>query len=143
MEQESIDRREEDPLTQPNEQLDREKKLAEIKSYDDSWWLRYLEEKTVFDAENIKSQKVWLIEELESLLEENKQLQQKLLDYEGCKGVEDYYRVLSELRETQAELSAKDNKLEEIEKIVGSIELNDQPKDIIYQISKILPIIRG
>ncbi|BBI32470.1 hypothetical protein [Cohnella abietis] len=58
----------------PNEQLDHEKKLAEIKSYDDSWWLRYLEEKTIFDADNIKAHKQWLIEEVDRLLEENKRL---------------------------------------------------------------------
>ena len=43
--------------------------LEKIKSYDDSWWLKYLEENTVFAAEQIKAQKEWLIEQAEQVLE--------------------------------------------------------------------------
>jgi hypothetical protein len=39
--------------------------LEEIKSYNDSYWLRYLAENTIFDTENIKAQKEWLIKQLE------------------------------------------------------------------------------
>lgn len=38
--------------------------LEEIKGYDDSYWLRYLAENTIFDTENIKAQKDWLINRL-------------------------------------------------------------------------------
>ncbi|MYX21971.1 hypothetical protein GTY77_18175 [Streptomyces sp. SID8380] len=40
--------------------------LEEIKSYDDSYWLRYLAENTIFDTENIRGQKEWLIKQLEA-----------------------------------------------------------------------------
>jgi hypothetical protein len=40
--------------------------IEEIKSYDDSYWLRYLAENTIFDTENIKAQKDWLIKQLEA-----------------------------------------------------------------------------
>jgi CRISPR/Cas system CSM-associated protein Csm2 small subunit len=40
--------------------------LEEIKRYDDSYWLRYLAENTIFDTENIKAQKKWLIKQLEA-----------------------------------------------------------------------------
>jgi hypothetical protein len=40
--------------------------LEEIKSYNDSYWLRYLAENTIFDTENIKAQKDWLIKQLEA-----------------------------------------------------------------------------
>lgn len=44
--------------------------LEEIKSYDDSYWLRYLAENTIFDTENIKAQKDWLINQLTAAKEE-------------------------------------------------------------------------
>ncbi|WP_422661632.1 hypothetical protein ACK8P5_26280 (plasmid) [Paenibacillus sp. EC2-1] len=40
--------------------------LETIKRYDDSFWLRYLAENTVFDTDNIKAQKDWLIEQVEA-----------------------------------------------------------------------------
>ena len=39
--------------------------LEEIKSYDDSFWLNILKQRTVFDTDNIKAQKEWLIEQAE------------------------------------------------------------------------------
>ncbi|WP_010500630.1 hypothetical protein [Paenibacillus elgii] len=41
--------------------------LEDIKSYDDSYWLRYLSENTIFDTENIRQQKAWLIKTVEQL----------------------------------------------------------------------------
>lgn len=41
--------------------------LETIKRYDDSWWLRYLKDNTVFDADEIKAQKDWLISRVEEL----------------------------------------------------------------------------
>lgn len=41
--------------------------LETIKRYDDSWWLRYLKDNTVFDADEIKAQKDWLINRVEEL----------------------------------------------------------------------------
>lgn len=41
--------------------------LETIKRYDDSWWLSYLKQHTVFDTENIKAQKDWLIKQAETL----------------------------------------------------------------------------
>lgn len=54
--------------------------LETIKRYDDSWWLEYLKQKTVFDTENIKAQKNWLIEQAEkaqNLEGINKRLEKK------------------------------------------------------------------
>jgi esterase/lipase superfamily enzyme len=39
--------------------------LETIKRYDDSWWLEYLRRNTVFDADNIKAQKDWLVKQAE------------------------------------------------------------------------------
>jgi hypothetical protein len=39
--------------------------LEEIKRYDDSIWLRILKQRTVFDTDNIKAQKDWLIQRAE------------------------------------------------------------------------------
>ena len=39
--------------------------LEEIKRYDDSFWLHILKRRTVFDTDNIKAQKEWLIEQAE------------------------------------------------------------------------------
>ncbi|MBR2246301.1 MAG: hypothetical protein IJ880_04635 [Bacilli bacterium] len=41
--------------------------LEEIKRYDDSMWLHILKKRTVFDTENIKAQKDWLIKQAEKL----------------------------------------------------------------------------
>ncbi|WP_442636546.1 hypothetical protein [Rossellomorea marisflavi] len=41
--------------------------LETIKRFDDSWWLSYLREKTVFDADTIKAHKEWLLEQAEQL----------------------------------------------------------------------------
>lgn len=43
--------------------------LEKVKRYDDSWWLHYLKENTVFDAEGIKAHKDWLIEQAERVTE--------------------------------------------------------------------------
>lgn len=39
--------------------------LDEIKQYDDSWWQRYLRDRTIFDVDNIKAQKDWLMRTVE------------------------------------------------------------------------------
>jgi hypothetical protein len=39
--------------------------LEEIKRYDDSVWLHILKQRTVFDTDNIKAQKEWLIQRAE------------------------------------------------------------------------------
>lgn len=52
--------------------------LEEIKKYDDYFWLRYLSEHTVFDTENIKAQKDWLIAEVEKLQQENERYKEAL-----------------------------------------------------------------
>lgn len=36
--------------------------LEKVKRYDDSWWLHYLKENTVFDTEQIKAHKDYLME---------------------------------------------------------------------------------
>lgn len=41
--------------------------LQTIKRYDDSWWLSYLKQHTVFDTDHIKAQKDWLIKQAETL----------------------------------------------------------------------------
>lgn len=41
--------------------------LEDIKKYDDYFWLRYLSEHTIFDTDNIKAQKDWLIAEVDRL----------------------------------------------------------------------------
>jgi fructose/tagatose bisphosphate aldolase len=57
--------------------------LEEIKSYDDSYWLRYLAENTIFDTENIKAQKDWLIKQLEAEKERVDKLEMILKATEG------------------------------------------------------------
>ena len=54
--------------------------------------------------------------ELQQSREENTILQQKLKDYEGCKGVEDYYSVLCALRDTRVELEGLRKELDSREK---------------------------
>lgn len=51
--------------------------LEEIKKYDDSYWLRYLAENTIFDTENIKAQKDWLINQLTAEKERGDDLQER------------------------------------------------------------------
>lgn len=65
----------------------------------DFWYQLCTQERELF-----KAQKDHMREELE-------QAQQKLKDYEGCKGIEAYYRVLSELRETREELEKENEQL--------------------------------
>lgn len=89
-------------------------------------------------------------EKMNQLVAELEQEKQKLKDYEGCKGIEEYYAAVSRLRECRTELeqvkaerdTAK-TKLQEIEQLVGGIELNEPINSVIHKISKVLPIIRG
>ena len=58
-------------IMNPKTETDEERwDLEKIKSYDDSWWLRYLEAYSVFDTEGIKAQKDWLIERVQELEDE-------------------------------------------------------------------------
>jgi hypothetical protein len=57
--------------------------LEEIKRYDDSYWLRYLAENTIFDTENIKAQKDWLINQLTAEKERADKLEMSLEAIEG------------------------------------------------------------
>lgn len=41
--------------------------LKTIKQYDDSWWLAFLRERSIFDVDNIKAQKEWLLEQAEKV----------------------------------------------------------------------------
>jgi hypothetical protein len=55
-------------------------KFEEIKSYDDYWWLEYLREKSIFDVDNIKAHKDYLIKTLDESLLEIKQLRESLIN---------------------------------------------------------------
>lgn len=66
-------------MNQSNELVETiEKALEDIESYDDSYWQHYLRQNTIFDVDNIKSQKESLIKMLRALLEENKLAEQTL-----------------------------------------------------------------
>jgi hypothetical protein len=76
-----------------------EMNLEEIKKYDDYFWLRYLKENTVFDTDNIKAQKDWLMqrleryeEELEEVKQKNKQLQEGFNDQ---KEIANHFHMMS------------------------------------------------
>ncbi|MBT2759993.1 hypothetical protein [Paenibacillus sp. ISL-20] len=90
--------------------------LEEIKSYDDSYWLRYLAENTIFDTENIKAQKDWLIKQLEAEKErgdkanESYRLLRKLYD-EQCSEKMKYYNEMVIEKERANKLITKIRKL--------------------------------
>ncbi|MGO4699487.1 hypothetical protein AB4Z50_35220 [Paenibacillus sp. 2TAB26] len=56
-------------MEEQKELEDIKNKLTEIKQYDDYFWLRYLQENTIFDTDNIKAQKDWLIASLERFIQ--------------------------------------------------------------------------
>lgn len=76
--------------------------LEEIKSYDDSYWLRYLAENTIFDTENIKAQKDWLINQLTAAKEEIARI--------NCDYYADKQRFVVQRRELE-ESKAREKKL--------------------------------
>lgn len=49
--------------------------LETVKQYDDSWWLAYLKENTVFDTEQIKAHIDFLIEQAERVQELEKEIE--------------------------------------------------------------------
>jgi|SRR5579875_664969 len=62
--------------------------LETVKSYDDNWWLSFLRERSIFDVDNIKRHKDWLIKtveeqqkEIEQLNKENTELKKKIAIY--------------------------------------------------------------
>jgi hypothetical protein len=55
-------------------------KFLELKTYDDYWWLQYLREKTIFDVDNIKAQKDYLIQSVEELRQEKSNLVKALIN---------------------------------------------------------------
>ncbi|MNO55017.1 hypothetical protein D3C76_455000 [compost metagenome] len=70
----------------------RDLSLEEIKSYDDSYWLHYLKENTIFDTENIRTHKEWLINQVEAEKERGDSL---LAMLERVKSDIDEFRVLT------------------------------------------------
>lgn len=52
--------------------------------------------------------------DLQQSREENERLQQKLKDYEGCKGIEEFYTVLCKFRDCQSERDRLQGELEQV-----------------------------
>lgn len=92
--------------------------LEEIKNYDDSYWLRYLAENTIFDTENIKAQKDWLINQLEAEKERadkaEAELSQLQSDFNYITTVKDSHKKrLEEWGNRALESEAREQKLKE------------------------------
>ena len=65
--------------------------LETIKRYDDTFWLMYLKENTVFDADGIQEKKEWLIQSLEAHQDALK-LALDTLEKNGLKN-EEYFKI--------------------------------------------------
>ncbi|AJD93219.1 hypothetical protein JMA_39010 (plasmid) [Jeotgalibacillus malaysiensis] len=67
--------------------------LETIKRYDDTLWLMYLKENTVFDADGIQEKKEWLIQTLEAH-QDALQLALEVMEKNGLKN-EEYVKIQS------------------------------------------------
>ena len=67
--------------------------LETIKRYDDTLWLMYLKENTVFDADGIQEKKEWLIQSLEAH-QDALQFALEMMEKNGLKN-EDYFKIQS------------------------------------------------
>lgn len=71
--------------------------LETIKRYDDTLWLMYLKENTVFDADGIQEKKEWLIQSLEAH-QDALQFALEVMEKNGLKN-EDYFKIQSMVKE--------------------------------------------
>lgn len=91
--------------------------LEKVKSYDDSWWLKYLEAYSVFDTEGIKAQKDWLIERVQELEEAFDELEEQ-----AEKDRKHYYEsdVIKANESLNMQIVEMENQLDKIKSLVNS-----------------------